>query len=434
MWQIRYESLFRRFNYKELLHTLVVLIKDIYTSLDENRCLIRAAALTYVTIFSIVPFLAVAFSISKGLGFHHTEFIYNFLLKITANKEDVVNNILTYINNTNVAKLGTLGVATLLMVVLSLLGTIEDTLNIIFEIPKNRSLKQKFTHYFSITLISPILLIVFVTFTSSLSSIGFIKKILSYSIISHVYLFILKFVPFFIVWFSIFMIFYYLPNGKVDFKSVGVGSFCAAILWQVSRYVFINYHPFNVKYNAIYGSFAKVLLVLLWIFLSWFMLLIGAVIAHEIKVLKYGRYKYKYKLGYFNIAFKEYIFLKIILYMIAMFKKGDGVVKLDDLSDFLKLPSFIVKDFIFALMESGFVVKVNDNEKHGFLIASDVEQCSLYYFLEVIRNFSDVPYRSLKQHERTYFMKLLSHDYSIDKNILLGSLSLNMEKGGILQN
>lgn len=112
-------------------------------SIQRNKCGVRAAALTYVTTLSIVPFLAIAFSISKGLGFHHTEFIHNFLLKVTAGREDVVNNILSYINNTNAGKLGSMGVVTLLAVVVSLIGTIEDTLNSIFEIPKNRTLKEK---------------------------------------------------------------------------------------------------------------------------------------------------------------------------------------------------------------------------------------------------------------------------------------------------
>ncbi len=100
------------------------------------------------------PISGNSFSISKGLGFHHTEFIHNFLLKVTAGREDVVNNILSYINNTNAGKLGSMGVVTLLAVVVSLIGTIEDTLNSIFEIPKNRTLKEKnnqlFFHYPSI--------------------------------------------------------------------------------------------------------------------------------------------------------------------------------------------------------------------------------------------------------------------------------------------
>ncbi len=429
MWQEKYRDLFNKNNFHKYKDYIIVFIKGVLTSIDENKCLIRAGSLTYVTTLSIVPFLAVAFSLLKGLGFHHTEFIHNVLLKLTASKKEIVENILTYINNTNVGKLGTMGMATLLLVVLSLLGTIEDTLNAIFEIPKNRNFKQKITHYFSMTLLSPILLIVLVTFSSSISSIGFVKKLLTYSIISHVYFFVLKIVPFFVVWISIFMIFYYLPNGKVDFKSVVVGSFCASILWQISSYVFINYHPFNVKYNAIYGSFAKVLLVLLWIFVSWFLLLIGAVIAHEIKSIRYGRYKYHKKLGYFNIAFKEYVFLRIILFMIDMFKKGDGVLSVDDLSDSLNLPSFILMDFLKALQELGFIVSVEDRNNKSFVISSSIDRCSLSYFMQLIRNYNDISLDNLKLYRRDYSKNIIE-DIE-DKEITLSNLNLELQQRGI---
>ncbi len=121
---------------------------------------------------------------------------------------------------------------------------------------------------------------------------------------------LLKIVPFLVLWFSIFLLFYYIPNGKIDTKSILVGSFCSTFLWETSRYIFINYQPFNPKYNAIYGSFAKVLLVLLWLYFSWFMLLIGAVIAYEFKSIKYGKFNVKERLGSFNIALKEFIFFK----------------------------------------------------------------------------------------------------------------------------
>jgi len=412
---------FRNFDIRNIVSNFKQFIGLIIFSIQKNKCGVRAAALTYVTTLSIVPFLAIAFSISKGLGFHHTEFIHNFLLKITAGREDVVTNILSYINNTNAGKLGGLGVVTLLGVVVSLIGTIEDTLNAIFEIPKNRSLKEKITSYFSITLLFPILMIVIATFSSSLINIPFIKKLLSYSLISYVYLFLMKIVPFLMIWFSIFIIFYYIPNGKIDTWSILVGSFFSSLLWEISRYIFINYHPFNPKYNAIYGSFAKILLVLLWLYFSWFMLLIGAVIAYELKSIKYGGFNVREKLGTFNIALKEFVFLKIICYMIDLFKKGDGVVTLEELSNVTKLPIFIVLDFIEALKNLGFIVSL-ENEKRSFVIAADFDNCTLGEFLKIIRSYDDVDLKKIKGVDG---YRSLNHLYSLDKNIPLAQVVID---------
>lgn len=389
-------------------------IEDIYNSFQENKCMLRAGALTYATTLSVVPFIAIAFSISKGLGFHHKDFIYNFLLKVTANRIDVVENILEYINNTNVAKLGTLGVAGLLIVVLTLLGTIEDTLNSIFEAPRNRTIKEKITYYFSGTLLTPILLIVLVNFASSITSIGIVKKILSFSVISHIYLLLLKVIPFVVIWFSIFLIFYYLPNTKVNLKGVLIGSFFSAMAWGLSRSVFISYHPYDAKYNAIYGGFAKVLLVLLWIYFTWLMLLVGAVIAHEFSKLKYiGKFRQKEKLGMFNIKLKELIFLNIILYLIDSFKKGDGEVEISELVEFIKIPEYILEDFLNALMDLGFILK--SQEKTSVIVSSDIFSCPVSYFLDAIRSFCDVKLKLDMNDYKSILNFIKQNDITLEK-------------------
>ncbi len=415
---MEYSSIIKRF------------IKDAYGAFNENKCMLRAGALTYVTTLSIVPFLAIAFSISKGLGFHHKDFIYNFLLKVTANRVDVVEKILEYINNTNVGKLGTFGVAGLLIVVLSLLGTIEDTLNAIFEAPKNRTIKEKISYYFSGTLLTPMLLIVLINFMSTITSIGFVKKILTYSLISYIYLALTKIIPFFIIWLSIFLIFYYLPNTKVNASGCIIGSFFSALFWEISRYIFISYHPYDAKYNAIYGGFAKVLLVLLWIYFTWLMLLAGAVIASEFSKRNYiGKFRYKEKLGIFNIKLKELIFLNLILYLIDSFKKGDGEVLIKELVEFFKIPEYILEDFLKALVDLGFILKINNiTGESTVIVSSDVSDCSLKYFLDAVRNYSDIEL-TLEHDVFSPFFKFINQ-----KDITLNELNQKLNIEGYFKN
>ncbi len=370
---------------KQRLQGIERLLKDTMSSYANHRCPLRAAALTYVTILSIVPFLAVAFSISKGLGFYNTQFIYNFLLKLTANREGIVKNIITYINNTNVGKLGGIGMTTLLLVVLSLLGTIEDTLNTIFHIPSNRTLKQKVTHYFSITLLSPILILVLVTVGSSITSISVVKRLLSYSLISHIYVFLLKILPLFMIWISIYLLFRYLPNGRVKNRGILIGSLLSSLLWQVSRFIFVYYEPFKFRYNAIYGSFAKVILVFLWMFFSWCILLLGAVMAQEINGGSRGRFSLISRLGNFNIEIKEEIFLAVITVLIQHFKRGDGVCEAWELEKILNIPTYIIEDYLRALASMGFIC----NSGEGYILSGDIFSCRVSDFLERVRKYND---------------------------------------------
>ncbi len=404
------------------LHYIKTLLKNTLSSYKNHDCLLRAAALTYVTILSIVPFLAVAFSISKGLGFYNSEFVYKLLLKLTANRETIVKNIITYINNTNVGKLGGIGMTTLLLVVLSLLGTIEDTLNTIFQIPSNRNIKSKITHYFSITMLSPIFILVVATLISSLSSISLVKRLLSYSLISHIYILLLKVLPFFIIWLSIYLLFSYLPNGKVKKRGILIGSLVASIIWQVLRLIFIYYDPFKFRYNAIYGSFAKVILIFLWMFFSWCILLFGAVLSQEINYTYQKPYSFKRKLGYFNLEIKEKIFLLIISFFIESFNEGDGVASCEEVASSIAIPPPITEDFLRALEEMGFLYL----GKEGYILSRDTSKCTMGEFLQHIRTYSDIP----SIHPRTYLQALIPYPLlgKNDPKIKLKELSLELKK------
>ena len=142
-----------------------------------NQCMLRASALTYVTVLSIVPFLAVTFSILKGFGFQKTDFIRDMLFKVTGNAT-MTDQIVDSIGNANVGALGAIGVGALLFTVLSLLGNIEKSFNVIWGIKKGRSIGRKFTDYLSVTLVAPLFMVVAMSTTAGLERQVFIQKLM----------------------------------------------------------------------------------------------------------------------------------------------------------------------------------------------------------------------------------------------------------------
>jgi membrane protein len=349
--------------------------------------MLRASALAYVTVISIVPFLAVAFSISKGLGFQNTEYIQDFLMRLTAGREVVVQHIINYINRTNVATLGGLGVGILFLTVFSLLGAIEKTFNTIWGIKQPRTISRKFADYLSVTLVSPLLIIVSISFTASLQSITLVQKILSFSVMSYVYLAFLKFMPFLLVWLALLFIYKFIPNTTVQFRSALGGAIVAGTLWQLIQLFFLHYQIGLSRYNAIYGSFAQVPLFLVWLYISWVIVLIGAEVNYS---LQYYRTSVKEStLGNFDLESKEKLALTLYLLLAKSFESGRPLLSTHQLALLTNNPVKIINNFMHMLMNKGYVVKAIQDSEEGYTPAFSPGSISLLDFIQDIRSFKE---------------------------------------------
>jgi membrane protein len=355
---------------------------------QRDQCLLRASALAYVTSLSIVPFLAVAFSISKGFGFQNSPYIHNFLMNITAGREKVVEHIIDYINRTDVGTLGAVGVAILLVTVFSLIGTIENTLNTIWGAKYQRPLRRKFADYLSVTLVCPLLIIVALSFTASMQSHFLVQEILSYTVFSYVYLAVLKLMPFLLVAMALFFLYKFVPNTRIGTKSALGAAAVAGVLWQVSQSVFINYQIGVSRYNAIYGSFAQLPFFLVWLYLSWVIVLVGAEVGFGLE--NYERESAESTLGQFNIGSKERLSLAIMLVCVRRFEAGEGAVAARELVRILNLPLKAVNQILYVLVRTGFLLPVQQgDQEEGYTLAGSPRGCTLGTFLEKVREYRE---------------------------------------------
>ena len=352
-----------------------------------DQCLLRASALTYTTALSIVPFLAVAFSISKGFGFQNTPYIREFLLKLSAGRETVVEHIIDYINQTNVATLGGVGVGMLLITVFTLLGTIEKSLNTIWGVKKSRTLDRKFADYLSVTLFSPLLIIVALSFTASLESSDLVQSILAFSVFSYAYLLLLKAVPYLMVIIALFFIYKFIPNTRIEAKACFVGALLAGVIWQFLQHLFITYQIGVSKYNAIYGSFAQLPLFLLWLYISWVVVLFGAEVGFGLLHFRTG--KRERSLGTFNLEAKEKLALAVMLELTKHFERDRGVLKAQSLANALDYPVKLINELLYVLERLGYVVFTADEDQQGVVLARSPHSFSMIDFLRSFRAYRD---------------------------------------------
>lgn len=374
-----------------------------------------------MTALSIVPLLAVIFSISKGFGFYNTEYIKKILLEIIAGKEVIVEHLINYIERTDLTTLGAVGLVLLLITVISLINNIEKSLNVIWEADFARKLSRKLTDYLSVILICPFLVIIAFSFTATLKSSALAQQILSLYMLSSVYWFLLKISPFLFMVLAIFFVYKLLPNTRISTKSSLVGAFIASLLWQLLQSIFISYQIGVSKYNAIYGSFSQVPLFLIWLFLSWLVILLGAEIGFCTE--NYKSLKESDRLGNFNIETKEKMAFAIMLLLIKDFNTPKSFLNINDISRKLQAPVKSVNQVITALRDLGFAARVSRGDSEGYILGCSPKELTCWGFISAFRNYKD----NLQVFEfvdtlgvvEEFFERLQSHKYTDTKELSL---------------
>lgn len=253
------------------------------SSFLKDRCLMQASALSYATVLSIVPFFAVAFAVTKGLGLYDAPQVRQLLLGLSAGRADVADSILHYIQNTNVQALGVIGTAFLLVTAVSLVGTIESAFNAVWKAPADRELGRRFVNYVALLVICPVLFFAAFGATAGLSNTALVRWLMEFALLSRAYLLFLSFLPYLMIWAGLFLLYRFLPNTRVGFASASIAALFAGTLWQLTQRLYIAYQAGATGYNAIYGSFAQIPLLFLWLYVSWLILLFGAEVGHALE-------------------------------------------------------------------------------------------------------------------------------------------------------
>ena len=250
-----------------------------------DDCYSKASALSYYTLLSIVPLLAVVFGIGKGFGFDNT--LEAQILDTFYQNKEFAEKVISFARSTlEQAKGGLIagvGVLVLFWSAIGLLGSFEAALNAIWRIPFSRSLGKKITDFLPLLVFCPI----FVVVASSLSFM-IISKVTEFTsgqgiyadlkpLINLAYLSILIL----LTWVLFSFLYIYIPNRKVPWKACIISGFFVALAFQALQWSYIHFQIFLTSYNAIYGSFAAIPLFLIWLQLSWIVTLAGAEIAAQ---------------------------------------------------------------------------------------------------------------------------------------------------------
>jgi membrane protein len=260
-----------------MLRILIATARDIAGGLPT----LRAMGLVYTTLLSLVPLLAVSFSVLKGFGVHNQvePMLLNMLEPLGEQGVEITDKIIGFVDNVNVRVLGSLSLVFLFYTVISLLTKIEQALNNTWRIREYRGIIQRITEYISVIMVGPVLIFTAIGLTASVSTSTVANALASMEGFGTLIWIASKLTSFLLIAGAITFIYMLVPNEKVKLKSAFTGAVAAALLWKLTGWLFSSFVAGSVKYSAIYSSFAVIIIFMIWLYISWLILLIGASVA-----------------------------------------------------------------------------------------------------------------------------------------------------------
>lgn len=340
-----------------LILALRVLIVSVRKFISDG-CSLRASALTFYTLMSIVPVAALIFAVAKGFGFK--KYLQESIMEHLSDRQEVVAYIIEFseglLESARGGVLAGAGIIVLLWAVVKMLGHVEESFNTIWGVTRQRSLGRKFSDYLSIMLIAPVLLVVsssaavmvvshMGTISDDLGLAGFIAPLMDLAV---------RIVPFLLIWLLLSFMYVFIPNRKINLSSGVIAGACAGVIFIALQRIYIGFQIGVSHYNAIYGSFAALPLFLVFLQLGWFIVLFGAELsyAHQ-NVRGCG----------FDIRTGPYlsklIGLSVAHAAVTNFTCGRPGPTASSLSERLGLPAVLVRTCLVELIAAGFILEVH---------------------------------------------------------------------------
>lgn len=362
----------------------------------KDQCQKNASMLTYYSLLNVVPLIAVAFGIAKGFGLE--KIIEKQILQIATKAnwqaettEQLILFSRSMLEHVKGGVIAGVGVLMLFWTVISILGKIESSLNTIWDIQKTRSLIRKFTDYITLVVFAPILFVISSSATVLVASHvkAIMNKIALLGVFSSLILFLLNLLPYVSIWVLLTLLYIVLPNTKVPIRSGLLGALAAGTVFQIVQWIYIKFQIGITKYGAIYGSFAALPLFLIWLQMSWMIILFGAEIAHANE--HYETFGFHPDYSRISPSSKKLLILRIYHLLVGKFARGEPPLALKQISNTLQIPLRLVRQLLNELLEAGLIVEVSKrrDEESAFQPAKTIEGITIKNVLEVYEQRGD---------------------------------------------
>ena len=360
----------------------------------RDQCAMKASALTFYSVLSVVPVIAVFFAIAKGFGFD--KMLQAQLLAKYSGQADVLLKVFEFsdsmLQKTKVSVIAGIGAALLFWSLVKVLGHIDDSFNEIWKVEKRRTIARKCTHYLFITIVC--LFIFFMasslTVTMAIQWEFIAGKLSRWKLPPAPILVLLEIIPFVLTWVLFAFIFISMPNTKVRLKSGIVAAVVAGTAYHATQWIYISFQVGVARANAFYGSFAALPLFLVWIQLGWLIVLMGSEISFAVQnVDTHGFPDGSEKVSPHN---KKILSLLIARLVVRNFSAGEKPLTPSRISNTLGVPSLLVHRILADFSAAGLfsAVKTEESEEATYQPTRDIRGITVKTVLDALERSGSV--------------------------------------------
>ena len=389
-----------------LARTVIVLSRD----LVQGQLNLRAMSLVYTTLLSIVPLLAISFSVLKAFGVYNQirPMLLSFLEPLGEKGVEITARIMQFIENINVGVLGSVGLALLLYTALSLVQKVEESFNFIWHVSRGRSIGERFSRYVSALLVGPILVFSAIGITAAAMRLGIVRDAMQVEAVGWLAYHAGRLVPYALVIGAFTFLYTFMPNTKVRMGPALVGGLVGGIAWQSAGWGFAQFAAASTRYAAIYSSFAILILFMLWLYLSWLILLFGSSVSFytqhpEYLVKKGGEPRLSNRM-------REHLALVIMSLIGRHHVAGSPPWSADALGRELRIPMSAVDGVLLALQARNILATTTD-EPSGWLPVRDLDKVSVKELLDAVRAAGEDEYMKAEALRGPEAVEQLLHRY-----------------------
>lgn len=344
----------------------------------KDRMVNKASALTYSTLLSMVPILALLFAIARGFGFSN---ILETQLRTTMSGQSSTLTIIlpyidSYLQNTKQGIFIGIGLLLLLWTVLNLTNNIEKTFNQIWQVKKPRSPFRKLTDYFAIFLLLPILMVI--SGGLSIFMTTMLKSMKDFQLMASFTKFLIQLIPYVYTGIMFTALYVFMPNTRVKLKNAVIPGFIAGAAFQALQIFYIFSQLWVSRYNAIYGSFAAIPLFLLWTQISWSICLYGAELSYAIQNIR--NFSFAYDIEHVSRRYHDFLCLLIMSLICKRFAKGESPYNADELAKENHIPYRLTHEILYDLQDIKMILPLTEDEKSDavfYIPAEDINHMSV---------------------------------------------------------
>ena len=343
---------------------------------------LRSMSLVYTTLLSIVPLIAFSFSVLKGLGKHKElePLLYDLVAPLGDQGREITDQIITLVDNVKGGVLGGISLAFFIYTAISMVQKVEESFNYVWYVSKPRSFARRFSEYFFVLLIGPIVMVIALGVLASIQSNAVVQLILTNESLGPVFVLVSKFTPYFLITGVFTFLYMYIPNTKVKFKAALVGGLAGGFLWASAGVFFATFILYATRTQLIYSGFAVAITTLIWLYLSWLILLVGAQLAfyyQQPAFLRIGRREPR-----LSNAMRERLALNVMYLVGKAFRDPNESTNLNEICRHLKMPSISLSPVVIALESAGLLTT---SETEDLLPGQEMSRIRLIDILAVVR-------------------------------------------------